>query len=124
MKKIIRITTSAGSLKGLLKGQLGFMSKHYEMIGIANGKETLSLIKEIECVETIHLSMTRTISPFKDLIAVFKLYKILKHEKPFIVHTHTPKAGIIGMLAAKLAGIPNRLHTVAGMPLLIATGLK
>lgn len=124
MKKIIRITTSSGSLKGLLKGQLGFMNKHYEMIGIANGKKNLSLISEIEGVETIHLSMTRTISPFKDLIAVFKLYKILKREKPFIVHTHTPKAGIIGMLASKLAGVPNRLHTVAGMPLLIATGLK
>ncbi len=124
MKKIIRITTSSGSLKGLLKGQLGFMSKHYEMIGIASGEKNLSLVSEIEGVRTIHLNMTRTISPFKDVIAVYKLYKILKKEKPFLVHTHTPKAGIIGMLASKLARIPNRLHTVAGMPLLIATGLK
>ena len=40
------------------------------------------------------------------------------------MHTHTPKAGIIGMLASVLAGVPNRFHTVAGMPLLEVTGTK
>jgi glycosyltransferase involved in cell wall biosynthesis len=52
------------------------------------------------------------------------LYFFLKKTKPFIVHTHTPKAGIVGMLASKLAGIPHRLHTVAGMPLLEQAGFK
>lgn len=41
-----------------------------------------------------------------------------------MVHSHTPKAGIIGMLGAKLAGVPVRLHTVAGLPLMEATGMK
>jgi len=68
--------------------------------------------------------MTRTISPLKDLQSLYKLFKVLKQEKPFIVHSHTPKAGTIGMLAAKLAGVPNRLHTIAGLPLLEATGAK
>ena len=68
--------------------------------------------------------MTRTISPFKDLKAVYSLYKILRKEQPHIVHTHTPKAGTIGMLAAKLAGVKHRFHTVAGMPLLVVTGPK
>ena len=45
-------------------------------------------------------------------------------EKPLIVHSHTPKAGIIGMLATKLAGVPHRLHTVAGLPLMEATGKR
>src|SRR5690606_16702516 len=53
-----------------------------------------------------------------------KLYSYFKREKPLIVHTHTPKAGIVGMLAAKLAGVPIRLHTVAGLPLLETTGFK
>jgi glycosyltransferase involved in cell wall biosynthesis len=52
------------------------------------------------------------------------LYKIFRQEKPQIVHTHTPKAGIVGMLSAWLAKVPYRLHTVAGLPLLEASGLK
>ena len=52
------------------------------------------------------------------------MWNFLRKEKPQIVHTHTPKAGIIGMLAARLAGVPHRLHTVAGLPLMEATGIK
>mgnify|MGYP003821347023 CR=1 FL=1 len=48
----------------------------------------------------------------------------LRKEKAFIVHTHTPKAGIVGMMAAWLARVPLRLHTVAGLPLMEATGFK
>ena len=56
--------------------------------------------------------------------ATIKLYHFLKKEKPHIVHTHTPKAGIVGMLAAYLAHVPIRLHTVAGLPLMEAKGFK
>src|SRR5690606_27040918 len=59
-----------------------------------------------------------------DIKALRRLYYFFKREKPQIVHTHTPKAGIIGMLASKMAGVPIRLHTVAGMPLLEAKGPK
>jgi glycosyltransferase involved in cell wall biosynthesis len=58
------------------------------------------------------------------LIAVIKLFLFLKKTKPFIVHTHTPKAGTVGMIASKMAGVPHRLHTIAGLPLLEATGNK
>jgi len=60
----------------------------------------------------------------KDLRSFWQLYWIFKQERPFIVHTHTPKAGTIGMLAACIAGVPVRLHTVAGLPLLEAKGIK
>jgi glycosyltransferase involved in cell wall biosynthesis len=52
------------------------------------------------------------------------MYRFFKKEKPLIVHSHTPKAGTIGMIAAKLAGVPLRLHTVAGLPLVEVTGFK
>jgi glycosyltransferase involved in cell wall biosynthesis len=58
------------------------------------------------------------------LISVYKLYNFFRKEKPLIVHTHTPKAGIAGMIAAYLAKVPIRLHTVAGLPLMEASGLK
>ncbi|NNF75493.1 MAG: glycosyltransferase family 4 protein [Flavobacteriaceae bacterium] len=100
------------------------MNQHYEIVGVAS---TLKELKEVELQEGIRthgIEMTRTISPVKDIKAVFQLYRFLRKEKPFIVHTHTPKAGIVGMMAAWLAGVKHRYHTVAGMPLLEATGLK
>ncbi|WP_431157699.1 glycosyltransferase family 4 protein [Winogradskyella poriferorum] len=125
MKKIIRITTVSSSLKGLLKGQLSFMSSYYNMIGIASDEDQhLSAYQKREGVRTMEVSMTRKITPIKDLIGVYNLYKIFKKEKPFIVHTHTPKAGTLGMFAAKLAGVKHRLHTIAGLPLVEVTGAK
>ncbi|WP_456441531.1 glycosyltransferase family 4 protein [Psychroserpens sp.] len=124
MKKIVRITTISDSLKGLLKGQLRFINQHYEIIGVSSDGESLKDARENEGIRTEVVEMTRTISPIKDLKAVYTLYKILKKEQPHIVHTHTPKAGTIGMLAAKLAGVKHRFHTVAGMPLLVVTGPK
>lgn len=122
--KLIRITTVPGSLSGLLKGQLKFMKTRFEVIAISSSGEKLDNVAKTELVRTLPLEMTRTISPINDIKAVIKLYFILKNEKPLIVHSHTPKAGIVAMLASKLAGVPNRLHTVAGLPLLVAQGNK
>ena len=124
-KKIVRITTIPGSLGILLKGQLQFMGEYYEVIGISSSESGfLNKIGDTEGVKVIPVEMTRKITPFKDLKAVWQLYKVLKREKPFIVHSHTPKAGTLGMLSAYLAGVPNRLHTIAGLPLLEAKGPK
>jgi glycosyltransferase involved in cell wall biosynthesis len=68
--------------------------------------------------------MTRKITPLQDLACLYKLIKIFRKEKPDIVHTHTPKAGLLGMLAAKLSGVKIRIHTVAGLPLMVETGFK
>jgi len=122
--KLVRITTVPLSLDKLLEGQLRFMSTHFEVIAVSSEKAYLEQIGKRENVATFHLEMTRKITPIKDLFAVYKLYLFFKREKPHIVHTHTPKAGILGMLAAKLARVPHRLHTVAGLPLLETKGIK
>jgi glycosyltransferase involved in cell wall biosynthesis len=123
--KLIRITTVPVSLNVLLKGQLAFMNQFYKVIGVSTYVEHQFLeIKNRENIELISVNMTRTISPLKDIVALYKLYSFLKKEKPFIVHSHTPKAGTIGMIAAKLAGVPHRFHTIAGLPLLESKGAK
>jgi glycosyltransferase involved in cell wall biosynthesis len=122
--KIIRITTVPQSLAGLLTGQLAFMNRYFEVIGISSPGNQLQEITKEEGIDTYGVEMSRRITPIKDLLALWKLYKILKKEKPTIVHTHTPKAGTLGMLAAYLAKIPFRLHTVAGLPLMEARGFK
>ncbi|WP_445384794.1 glycosyltransferase family 4 protein [Robiginitalea sp. IMCC44478] len=124
MKKLIRITTVPISLLGLLKGQCKYMSQYFEVIGISSGGEKLQLVSEEEGIRVIPVEMTRKITPWQDLIALWKLYRIFKVEKPFIVHTHTPKAGTLGMVAARLAKVPYRLHTIAGLPLVEVKGPK
>lgn len=123
-KKLVRITTVSVSLSGLLEGQLKFMSQFYEIIGISSGSKHLEEVAAEEGVRVIPLDMTRKITPFKDLVALLLLWRILRKEKPDIVHTHTPKAGTIGMIAAKLSRVPHRLHTIAGLPLMEARGWK
>lgn len=124
MNKLIRITTVPISLDKLLSGQLAFMNQFYQVIGVSSDPSYLEKVGKKEKIEVFSVEMTRQITPLKDLISVYILYRFFKKQKPFIVHTHTPKAGTVGMLAAKLAGVPNRLHTIAGLPLLEATGSK
>ena len=121
---LIRITTVPLSLEKLLTGQLHFMSSFYNVIAVSSDKERLESFGKLEKVGVFPLEMTRQMTPLQDVLAVIKLFFFLKKTKPFIVHTHTPKAGIVGMLASKLAGVPHRLHTVAGMPLLEQAGFK
>jgi glycosyltransferase involved in cell wall biosynthesis len=123
--KLIRITTVPISHNVLLKGQHHFMAENnLEVIAVSSGGKELDEVAEREQIRTIAIDMTRTISPWKDLKSLWKFYRFCKKEKPQIVHSHTPKAGIVGMLGAKLAGVPVRMHTVAGLPLMEATGFK
>lgn len=122
--KLIRITTVPLSLKVLLRRQLHFMSSHFNVLAVSSPGQMLIDVGTQEGVKTAAVEMTRAITPVKDLKALWQLYRVLKREKPAIVHTHTPKAGLLGMLAAKMAGVPIRLHTVAGLPLMESTGNK
>lgn len=124
MHKLVRITTIPLSLEKLLEGQLTFMNDHFEVIAVSAEKERLKKYGENNKVRTYWVEMTRAITPLQDLKSLWKLYKFLKKEKPFIIHSHTPKAGIIGMLAGRMAGVPVRLHTVAGLPLMEVKGMK
>ena len=126
MKKhtIIRITTVPISLRVLLKGQLRFMSKYFEIKAISSPGSDLDLVSEVEGIEVSAVKMSREITPIKDISSLWQMYILLRRTKPKIVHTHTPKAGIIGMIASLLAGVPIRMHTVAGLPLMEAKGAK
>lgn len=123
MKKLIRITTVPLSLKILLKGQLGFMSQYYEVLAISSKNGLDDALLE-QGVRGYGVEMTRQITPIKDMKALLQLIILFIKEKPDIIHTHTPKAGLLGMMAAWIVRVPVRLHTVAGLPLLIETGKK
>jgi glycosyltransferase involved in cell wall biosynthesis len=114
--KVFRIATVPQSLHQLVKPQLDYLQNDFEMI-TASGPFDQENINDYEKWEYKHydIPLTRKMTPLKDLKAIIQLQRIIKREKVDIVHTLTPKAGFIGMLAAFLAGTKIRLHTVTGL---------
>ena len=77
-------------------------------------KDLFAQAKDYE-LEVIYVpEMERSINLIKDLVSVFKLYKVIKRLAPDVVHTHTAKAGFGGRIAAKLAGVKTIIHTFHG----------
>ena len=124
MKKLVRITTVPLSLEKLLEVQPQYFAQFYDVTLISSDQERLERLGKAQGVATHAIPLTRTISPFHDLRCLYQMFRFFKREKPDIVHTHTPKAGIIGMLAAYMARVPVKMHTVAGLPLMEAKGFK
>ena len=114
-KKIIRVTTSDISLDTLIKGQLRFMNQYYEVVGLSNNTGRLMNVSEREGVRVIEVPMHREISLGADLKCLWKLCKIFKRERPFIVHANTPKGSLLAMMAGKLTCVPHRIYTVTGL---------
>ena len=113
--KLLRTATVATSLDILLKGQLRFLQNHFEVVAVSGNDTHLQTVKEREGVTVIDVPMARKINVLFDLISLFRLYRTLKKEKPTLVHSITPKAGLLTMTAAKLAGVPIRMHTFTGL---------
>ena len=122
--KLFRLTTVPLSFETLLKGQLRFMAQYYDVTMICSDKKRLEKAGIAEGVKTYAVGLTRRITPVKDLMALWKLYRYFRKEKPFIVHANTPKASLLSMLAAKFAKIPNRLYTVTGLRFEGESGIK
>lgn len=117
MCDILRITTISLSLEKLLSGQIDFMTSKGWILHTAS-------FGEFNYINHHPISkLRRSISPFNDLMALVQLIVLIRKIKPIMVHTHTPKAGLIGVLAAWICRVPNRVHTVAGMPLMVKNGI-
>ena len=123
-KKVLRIATVPISLNLLLQGQLRMLNEDYEMVAVSSPGKDLEEVGAREGVRTVGIRMERRISPIQDLKSLFALIKLIRKEKPWMVHTMTPKAGLLGMLAARICGVPVRLHLFTGLVFPTSTGLK
>ena len=122
--KIIRTSTVPGSLNTFCKGLLTELKEDYEVVALSSPGEELDELGEREQVKTIAVPMQRQISPLKDLVSLWKIYRAFRREKPQMVHSMTPKAGLLCMMAAWLARVPVRVHTFTGLVFPTAKGLK
>ena len=121
--KLIRTSTVAISLDYLLKGQLNFLNNHFDVLAASGTDVHLENVTLREGVRVDNIPMQRAISPIKDLVTLWKLYRLFCYEKPKIVHSITPKAGLLSMTAAYFARVPIRIHTFTGLIFPSKTGL-
>ena len=123
-KKLLRITTAPISMRLLIEGQPAFMKgKGFDVILVSGHGADWEGIPRLEDYSVHKVDMARRINLPKDISALFALIRLFRRLKPDIVHSHTPKAGLLGMLAAKITGVPVRIHTVAGLPLMESKGI-
>lgn len=123
-KKVLRIATVPLSLDLLLKGQLRMLNEEYEVVAVSSPGKELEKVAGREGVRTVAVGMERRISLLKDLVSLCRLIKVIRRENPWMVHTVTPKAGLLGMMAAWVCGVPVRVHTFTGLVFPTACGLK
>ncbi len=112
--RVAHVTTVDLSLRYLLLNQLErIRDEGYDVVGIsADGPD----VAEVEAHGIPHFSvpMTRRFTPFADLRALWALTRLMRRERFDVVHTHTPKAGLLGQLAARLSGVPVVVNTLHG----------
>lgn len=120
-KKLIRMTAHSQTL-GLIKGQPGFIGKEMDVVLVANDNGGLEEMARAEGVEWRNVSMKREISLVDDIKSLWTLYRLFRSEKPDIVHANTPKGALLGMVAAWLARVPNRIYNVNGLRFETTTG--
>lgn len=108
-----------------LEGQLEFMRRHgLEIVGISSPGPYPQVFSGGLGIQVHTVEMPRRITPWRDLLAVWHLVRLLRTLQPAIVHAHTPKGGLLGMIAAWICRVPVRIYHMRGLPLTTATGMR
>lgn len=123
-KKLVIVTTVPETLSSILKGQPHFLNKMYDVSLISSPEATDHRFSATEGVPFYGLSMQRGISPLSDIISIIKMFFLLRRLKPDAVHSYTPKAGLVSMIAGLLSGVPVRIHTFTGLIFPTQQGFK
>ncbi len=108
-----------------MRGQLAFLREQgFDVTLIASPHESLPAVAKREGVTILTVPMEREMSPLRDLISLWQLCGVLRQLRPDIVNAGTPKAGLLGNLAAWLCRVPVRVYTLRGLRLETTSGLK
>jgi glycosyltransferase involved in cell wall biosynthesis len=113
-KRVCVVTTSVLIVKFFLIPHLRRLSSRYEVTLVVNTDDTALLAGYSLDVRVIPLAIERRIAPWLDLRALAALRRLFVHERFDAVHSYSPKGGLLAMLAARLSGVPVRIHTFTG----------
>jgi glycosyltransferase involved in cell wall biosynthesis len=121
---LIHITTVPETL-GFCRGQIGYMKERgFDVQAVSSPGKLLEETGAREGIPVYAVDLTRRITPLKDLLSLLKMYRLFTFLKPTIVHGHTPKGGLIAVVAARLARVPVVIYTIHGLPFITAKGIK
>ena len=123
-KKIIRTSTVSTSLNTFCRGTLRRLANTYEVVAVSTPDDELCEMAEREGIRVIGVPMRRPIAPLHDIVSLWRLIRVFRRERPTMVHSITPKAGLLSMISAWVCRVPVRLHTFTGLVFPTATGLK
>lgn len=114
--RIVHVTTTDISLALLLGPQLrAFADAGYEVIGASAPGPYVDQLAEWGIAHVALESATRSMDPRRDVAALAELTRLFRRLRPDLVHTHNPKPGVYGRLAARFAGVPAIVNTVHGL---------
>ena len=123
-KKIIRTSTVSTSLNTFCRGTLRRLANTYDVVAVSTPDDELREMAQREGIRVIGVPMRRPIAPLRDIVSLWRLIRVFRRERPTMVHSITPKAGLLSMIAAWICRVPVRLHTFTGLVFPTATGLK
>ena len=124
-KKICLLSSIPVTLWSFYRGLIRQLKESdFDICLVSSDKPELYLLRdELRC-KIFATEISRQISPFRDLVSIYRLWRYFRRVKPALIHAHTPKGGLIGMISSWLARIPIRIYTIHGLPLETATGAK
>ncbi len=124
-KRACIVVASEMTVRAFLRHQIAAMQSDYELTVIA-GTTNADLLRELGLhgARLVMVDIPRTIAPARDLLALCQLLRIMRGERFDLVHSFTPKAGLLAMGAARLAGIAVRVHTFTGQVWATRSGLS
>ncbi len=121
--RLLHITTVPTTLR-FLRGQIGYLrDRGFQIHVLASPDPFLYRFAAEEKVSAHAIEMTRRISPLQDLRSLSRILSVIREIRPDIVHAHTPKGGLLGMLGAWLERVPVRIYHVHGLRFITAQGL-
>lgn len=124
MTRLLIVTTVPETLATILKGQPRHLSARFDVMLASSAADTVAQVQQVEGIKVHTVPMVRGIQLVADLIAVVRMVLLIRTLRPDIVHSYTPKAGLVCMLAGWLCRVPVRVHTFTGLIFPTAQGFR
>lgn len=123
-KKLMIVTTVPDTFEFILESQPRFLNQYYQVVVVSSEQDRIRAFAKNEQVEFVAVDMARGISLFKDCLSILTMYRVLRAERPDVVHSYTPKAGMVCAIAGFMAQVPVRIHTFTGLIFPYCSGMK